>query len=42
MRHRAIHMYLTLLMPTTITESDPYVALAYSSKLVSQGFLYFR
>ena len=37
-----IHMYLKILMPTTTTESDRHVALAYSSKLVSQGFLYFR
>ena len=30
-----LNKYLTLLMPTTTTECDPHVALAYSSKLVS-------
>ena len=34
--------YLTLLMPMTSTESNPNDALAYSSLLVSQGFLHFR
>ena len=38
MRHRAKHMYLTLLMPTTTIERDPHVTLAYPSKLVARAF----